>query len=93
MKMAGVKREGLTMPLSNSVMQRRLPGAVGRVDGAAVLDEQVDHGHRADGSRPVQRVLPALVADAGRGCRGVVLEEFAGQVQVGFGGEEVEGCL
>jgi hypothetical protein len=75
------------------MMQRRLPGAVGRVDGAAVLDQQVDHGHRADGGRAVQRVLPALVADAGRGRRGVVLEELAGQVEVGFGGQEVEGCL
>ena len=41
----------------------------------------------------MQRVLAALVAHAGRGRRGVVLEELAGEIEVGFGGEEVEGCL
>ena len=41
----------------------------------------------------MQRVLAALVAHAGRGRRGVVFEEFAGEVEIGFGGEEVESCL
>jgi hypothetical protein len=75
-----------TVPLSNSVVQGRLPRRVGRVDGAAVLEQQVEHGHRADGGGAVQRVLAALVADAGRRRGRVGLEELAGQVEVGFGG-------
>jgi len=81
------------MALSDGVVQRRLPGRVGRIDGAAVLNQQVDHGHRADGGRAVQGVLPALVAHAGRSRRGVALEQLAGEIQVVFGGEEVERCM
>ena len=79
------------MPLSNSVVQRGLPGAVGRVQRAAVLEQQVDHGHGAHGRGPVEGVLAALVAYAGRRGRGVLLEELAGHVEVGLGCEEVEG--
>jgi hypothetical protein len=43
-----------------------------------VLEQQVEHGHRADGGGAVQGILAALVADAGRRCRGVGLEELAG---------------
>lgn len=82
------------MPLSNRMVQRRLAGRVGRVDGAAVLDEEVEHGHRADGGGAVERVLAALVAHACRGrLRAAALEQLAGEVEVGFGGDEVEGCL
>ena len=51
------------------------------------------HGYGADGGGAVQRVLAPLVAHAGRGRRGVVFQELAGEIEVGFGGEEVEGCL
>jgi hypothetical protein len=59
-----------------------------------VLDEEVEHGHRADGGGAVQRVLAALVAHPRRGrlCA-AALEQLAGEVEVGFGGDEVEGCL
>jgi hypothetical protein len=59
-----------------------------------VLDEEVEHGHRADGGGAVQRVLAALVAHTRRGrLRAAALEQLAGEVQVGFGGDKVEGCL
>jgi len=60
----GKEGSGLTMPLSYSMMKRGLPRAVGCVDGAAMLNEQVDHGHRANGGSPVQRILAALILDA-----------------------------
>ena len=41
----------------------------------------------------MQRVLPALVADAGRGGRFLLLEQLAGEVEVGLGGNKVEDCL
>ena len=77
------------MPLRNSVVQRRLARRVGRVDGAAVLDQERQHGHRAHRSRPVQRVLPALVTHARRGRGRVRLEQLAREVEVAFGGEEM----
>lgn len=84
------KDKARTMPLGNSMVQRRLSGIVGRVQRAAVLEQQVDHRHRADCRRPVQRVLAALVAHAGRRRRRVLLEQLARQVQVGFGGYKVQ---
>lgn len=37
--------EGRTMPLGNCMMQRGLPGAVGCVQRAPMLQQQGDHGH------------------------------------------------
>lgn len=81
------------MPLGNGMMQRRLAGAIGGIQRAAVLQQQVDHGHRAHGRGTVQGVLAALVAHAGRGRRGVLLEQPAGHVEIGLGGEEMESGL
>ncbi len=81
------------MPLSNSMMQRRLASRVGRVDRAAVFDQEVQHRHGAHGGGAMQRVLAALVAHARRGRGRVALEELPGEVEVGFRGEEVEGGL
>lgn len=76
------------------MVQSGLAGRVGRVDGAAVLDQEVEHGHRADGGGAVERVLAALVTHARRGrLRAAALEQLAGEVEVGFGGDEVERCL
>lgn len=80
---------GVPVALGHGVVQRRLPVAVGGVERALVLGEQVDHGDGADGGGAVERVLAAPVADAGRGGRGVV-EEPAGYVQVVLGGYEVD---
>ena len=81
------------MPLSNSMMQRRLAGAISRVQRAAVLQQQGDHGHRADGRGPVQRVLAALVAHTGRGRGRVLLEQLARDVEVGLGSEKMQSGL
>lgn len=91
--MTEVKMSLRTVPLRNGMVQRCLAGAVGRVERAAVLDEQVEHGHGADGGGAVQRVLAALVADARRGGGRVLFEQPAGEVEVGLGREEVQGCL
>jgi hypothetical protein len=50
------------MPLSNGVVQRCLPSTVGCIKRAAVFEQQVDHGHRADGGGAVEGVQPPLVA-------------------------------
>lgn len=81
-----------TMSLGHGVMQRRLPGAVGRVQRAAVLQQQVHHGRRAHGRRPVQRVLAATVAHAGRRRRRAA-EQRPGQVEVVLGRDKVEDRL
>lgn len=81
------------MALGHRVMQRRLAVGVGCVERALGADEQGDHGHGADGGGAVQRVLAALVADAGRGGGGGVGEEEAREVEVVLGGDEVEDGL
>lgn len=81
-----------TVTFSNSMMKRREALAVGRVEGAPVAQEERHHGHGADGGGAVDGVLAAAVADAGR-CRRVGGEEEAGDVEVLFGGDEVEGGL
>jgi len=65
--------------LGNSVVKRRVACIIGRVQGAAVLEEQVDHGNGADGGGTVNRVLATLVTDTGRGW-GFLLEKLARQV-------------
>lgn len=80
------------MPLSHSMMQGGPPIAVGRVQRALVLDQQVHHGHGAHGGGAVEGVLASFVADAG-GCRGVLVgvgEELTGYVEIVFGGYEVD---
>lgn len=55
----------LTMTLGDGVVQRCLAVAVGRVEGAPVLQQQAHHGRGADGRGAVEGVLAAAVADAG----------------------------
>lgn len=72
------------------MMQRRVPLVVGRVQRAAVLQQQEHHGGGAGGGGAVDGVLAAAVADA---RRGLVVDEDARNVEVLFGGDEVEGGL
>lgn len=53
------------MTLSHSMMQGGPPVIVGCVQRALVVDQQVDHGHRAHGGGAVEGILASLVADAG----------------------------
>ena len=80
------------MPFGDRVMQRRVPGQVGRVQGAPVLDQQIHHGHGTHRRGPVQGVLAALVADARRGRR-LLLEQLLGDLEVVLGRYEVEDRL
>lgn len=80
------------MALGDGVVQRRLAVAVGRVEGALVLQQQAHHGRRADGRGAVEGVLAAAVADA-RGRGRLVGEEPAGDVEVVLGGYEVNDGL
>jgi hypothetical protein len=75
------------------MVQGRLPGAVGRVEWAVVLNQEVEHRHRAHSGGSVDGVLAALVAHAGRCRRSVLLKELAGKIQVGLGRQEVKGGL
>lgn len=81
------------MPLGHRMVQRRISRIVRRVQWAPRLQKQVDHGDGSHGCRTVQWVLAALVADAGRGGGVLVQEELAGEVEVGFGDDEVEDRL
>lgn len=80
------------MTLGDGVVQRRLAVAVGRVQRALVLQQEVHHGHGADGRGAVEGVLAAPVPHAGR-RRGLVREEPAGDVEVVLGGDEVDDGL
>lgn len=80
------------MAFRHGMMQGRLPVGVCRVEGALLGHQEVDHGYGADGGGSVQGVLAALVAYAGGG-RGLVGKEEAGDVDVVFGGDEVEDSL
>ena len=80
------------MPFGDRVMQRRVPGQVGRVQGAPVLDQQIHHRHGTHRRGPVQGVLAAFVADARRGGR-LLLEQLLGDFEVVLGGYEVEDRL
>lgn len=73
-------------------MQRRLPINIRRVQRALVLDQQVDHRHRAHRRGPVQGVLAPLVPDPGGGGW-LVVKEFARDVDGVLGGYEVYDCL
>ena len=74
------------------MVQRRVPGDVGRVQRAVVLEEQVHHGDGAHGSGPVQRVLAARVPDP-RGRRRLALQQLARHLDVVLGRHEMHNRL
>lgn len=86
------RKRRIAMALCDGVMQSRLPVGVCGVEWALLGYQEVDHGYGANGGRSVKGVLAALVAYAGGGG-GLVGKEEAGNVDVVFGGDEMEDSL
>lgn len=79
------------MSLRDSMVQRREPIHIRRVDGTlAFLEEDLDNSGRANSRGTVQRELAVRVLDSGAAFVG---DESADGGDVGFGGCEVEGVL
>lgn len=51
------------MSLSDCMMQSCVSGDICGVQWALVLDQQVDHGHRADGGSPMEGILASFIPD------------------------------
>ncbi len=80
------------MTFGNCMVQSRISSNVGRIQGAAVLQKQVDHGDGPDSGGSVQGVLPPLIPDSD-GCGWLVLEELSGHIKIIFGCYEMHCCL
>jgi hypothetical protein len=80
------------MAFSNSMMQRRLSRNITRINRALMLDQQVNHRHRAHGSSAMNSVLASFVLYTCRSGRLLIEQESSG-VNVLFRGDKVKCCL
>jgi hypothetical protein len=74
------------------MMQGGIAFNVSCIQRALVLDQKLDHGHRANGCRTMNRVLSTAIAYTCR-SRGFVLEKQTGNIEILLGSNEVEDCL